>query len=185
MKERPIRFSGPMVRALLDGTKTQTRRVVKKQPPSWIGSDLPGLRAFKLQRCPYGNPGDLLWVREAWSTCGLYDKKSPSEMAPHWLGTIRYLASGEKSGRTRASMHMPRWACRLLLEIVSVRLERLQDISEDDARAEGCAGGHSAIPLYGYSATPNEHFSALWSSINGTDSWNANPWVWVVEFRRA
>jgi len=95
------------------------------------------------------------------------------------------LAGYEQShARWRPSIHMPRWASRLSLDIVSVRVERLQDISEEDARAEGCSGGHDSIPGYAFSATPREHFRHLWGSINGAESWDANPWVWVISFKR-
>lgn len=195
MKERPILFSGPMVRALLDDTKTQTRRIWKMPKDHNWSDEKKGLVVWEGNgceyavdelRCPYGMVGDRLWVREAWSTCGIYDKKAPRDMAPFWLGTIRYLASGQKSGRTRASMHMPRWACRLELEIVSVRVERLNDISSADALAEGvsCHPDHHNKPsesIY----SPVGGFRELWESINGADSWSSNPWVWVVEFQRA
>jgi len=97
-----------------------------------------------------------------------------------------FRADWERSApsRWRPSIHMPRWACRLVLEIVSVRVERLQDISDAECIAEGCPGGHGAIPGYGYNATPYEHYRWLWESINGAGSWAANPWVWCITFRR-
>lgn len=170
MKERPILFSAPMVRAILDGRKTQTRRVVKLRngqymPPS-EKADINGWRQM-LRNCPYGQPGDRLWVRETH-----FDAKRLNE------GRILYRADGDVSrfGWT-PSIHMPRSASRITLEVTGVRVERLQDISEADAVAEGVVWeqGQTAINV----------FETLWESINGAGSWDANPWVWVVEFKRA
>lgn len=181
MKERPILFNGAMVRAILAGTKTQTRRVAHPlcTTTGWShgitdnGSDL----YFK---SPYGQPGDRLWVREAFA------KTRVAQMPG--LGEIYVYRDGDNrtdyGGPWKPSIHMPRTACRILLDVVSVRVERLNDISEADAEAEGCSGGHSAIPSYPYNATPCEHYKWLWESINGDGSWDANPWVWVVEFKR-
>jgi len=191
-KERPILFSGPMVRAILSGRKTQTRRVVKDR---YIDA-APPVAFFKYlrEKSPYGQPGDRLWVRER---CELTtDDCEPGAMS------VRYLADGEVkdigtgmpdscpglvdwiNGRwSRPSIHMPRWASRILLEITAVRVERLNDISEADCIAEGCSGGHGVIPDYGYHATPFEHYHWIWESINGAGSWAQNPWVWVVEFK--
>lgn len=204
MKERPIPFSAPMVRPLLAGTKTQTRRVVKPQPPTgwgrncWFSAPVWGWTAqaepaqtWHKVRCPYGQPGDRLWVREAWRAPAEFDRVKPSDLrAPGdgLLGTpIIYEASRHESvqfGKLRPGMFMPRWASRITLEVTAVRVERLQDISEADAIAEGTPGGHGAIAGYSYNATPGEHYRALWESINGPGSWDANPWVWVVKFRR-
>jgi len=175
MKERPILFSGPMVRAILEGRKTQTRRVVKPQPAHipGIGTVL-NIDTITGRACPYGNPGDRLWVREAWA----HRRWMLGDASPN--PTTVYRADGEDlkgCARWRPSIHMPRWASRIALEVVSVRVERLQDISEEDAKAEGIdwvIGYRSRIPL----------FSALWERINGLGSWNANHWVWVVEFKR-
>jgi hypothetical protein len=198
MKERPILFSAPMVRALLSGTKTQTRRVVKPQPYAdeqgnacWNGSNFgqdgrgPLFRSLaspvpssrtKRVHCPYGAPGDRLWVRETWCslTTGFAYAADP----------IWSRAPGE---RWRPSIHMPRAASRITLEITGVRVERLQDISEPDAQAEGCAlecmtptGDDSGSAIHGPGG-----YRALWESINGPGSWEANPWVWVVEFAAA
>lgn len=191
MKERPILFSAPMVRALLAGTKTQTRRVFKlPRGCSWyeaLGGEAagqiqddegPGWWHVEEQRCPYGQPGDRLWVRESFCE------------DPLSFGAL-YRADGEldeqalnAGGKWRPSIHMPRWASRITLEVSGVRVERLQDINEADCIAEGCTGGHGSIPGYGYNATPLEHYHWLWNSINGPVSWEANPWVWVVEFKR-
>jgi len=170
MKERPILCIAPMVRAILDGSKTQTRRVAKLtdtgrikavgSPRNWHPDDPNALIA-----CPYGQPGDRLWVRESISAtvcaCG----------QDYCTGYI-YRADGEPPTRLkwRPSIHMPRAASRITLEIVSVRVERLLDISEADARAEGVA-------------SVSEYFE-LWKSINGAaPSPENNPWVWVVEFK--
>lgn len=175
MKERPILFSAPMVRALLTGTKTQTRRIAIPKRSIEPMTD----------ECPYGQPGDRLWVREAWRVEGKHtDSYSPSciEINRAHFGRIDYEASitWNKSmyGKLRPSIHMPRWASRITLEVTGVRVERLQDISEADARAEGI----SRADCPDWHATTD--YRALWESINGPGSWDANPWVWVVEFRR-
>lgn len=204
MKDRPIPFSGPMVRAVLAGTKTQTRRVVKPQPGgsmpdgwSWQRCGVEGWyavngqhRGESLGHCPYGAPGDRLWVREAWHTHAFLDAVPPRDITTR---SIHYAADGPiKTGKRRPGMFMPRWASRITLEIVSVRVERLQDISEADARAEGIhkpvgsqfwhADPHgSSLP----GETPQWAYRNLWEKLNGPGSWAANPWVWVVEFRRA
>lgn len=178
MKERPILFSGPMVRAILDGRKTQTRRIVKPQPTNDyvtfmpLSSELVGVTKHGgpidnrgWLHCPYGKTGDRLWVRETWCP----------DVEPY---TFRYKADGgEPLERWRPSIHMPRWASRITLEVVSVRVERLQDISEEDALAEG-------ITLVERGTSPVDQFNKLWESINGPGSWEANPWVWVVSFKR-
>jgi hypothetical protein len=199
MAERPILFSAPMVRAILAGTKTQTRRAMKPQPhhvdggvpfgngPAWAHAE-PGTAMI---RCPYGKRGDRLWVREAWRTVA-----DANDIAPRDLMNVEsfthYEADGAKPagmGKLRPGMFMPRWASRITLEITGVRVERLQDISEDDARAEGCAPAWldaddnetvhvRAQPTY------RQGFARLWRDINGADSWGANPWCWVVEFKR-
>jgi hypothetical protein len=204
IKERPILFSGPMVRALLDGSKTQTRRVVKPQPveqTGWVGgaywerrpargilpSDKWCIRDM-LQFCPYGQPGDRLWVRETWR--GVVDINPPGKSME--LGVARYVPDQEYCRRVeyqatqerdsepwRPSIHMPRWASRITLEVTGVRVERLQAISRGDATDEGCP-----FPNMAAGDDPRHWFSGLWSQINGAESWAANPWVWVVEFKR-
>lgn len=181
MRERPILFSGPMVRAILAGTKTQTRRVVKPQPAGEWAS--PGRSS-----CPYGRPGDRLWVRE---TFGHFERSEGFKPGC----AVFYRADGNclKLEPWRPSIHMPRWACRLVLEISAIRMERLQAISEADAIAEG-ASFHDGLGV-GHSgwrhdfgdvhATARDAFARLWRDLNGPDSWSANPWVWVVEFMRA
>jgi hypothetical protein len=186
MKERPILFSAPMVRALLAGTKVQTRRVVKPRKDRDIGCDLaPHELAGEVNGGEYRNaycaPGDRLWVRETW--------------AEHSAGGFMYAASWSAHAlighpKWRPSIHMPRAASRITLEVTDVRVERLQDISEADALAEGI---DMQPRLAGYSkdagckwepANPIEVFCNLWESIKGPGSWDANPWVWVVEFKR-
>lgn len=190
MRERPILFSGAMVRAILSGQKTVTRRAVKSLEPGcrYQGIEPDGMHLFTKGpacgkvKCPYGQPGDRLWVREAWSTHACFDSVAPRNLTTR---SIAYLADGQiKTGKYRPPMFMPRWACRILLEITDVRVERLQEITEQQALTEGVASCAQDLDPDGNGYSPGELFSILWSSINGTDSWNANPWVWVVEFKR-
>lgn len=190
MRERPILFSGAMVRAILSGQKTVTRRAVKSLEPGcrYQGIEPDGMHlftkgpAYGKVKCPYGQPGDRLWVREAWSTHACFDSVAPRNLTTR---SIAYLADGQiKTGKYRPPMFMPRWACRMLLEITAGRVERLQDITEQQALAEGVASCAQDLDPDGNGYSPGELFSILWSSINGTDNWNANPWVWVVEFKR-
>lgn len=214
MKERPILFSGPMVRAILEGRKTQTRRIVKPQPLDVTDAvrDVPGGNMFYAAiarrdvmgvyftslgsdqqhewRCPYGQPGDRLWVRE---THCVWRAGNADGTGKH----IAYRATEPDSpcGGWTPSIFMPRWASRITLEVKDVRVERLQDISEADAIAEGLydARGHHLAECPAYSDEPNrkcacgsqtaqEEYHGLWDSINGAGSWSANPWVWVIEF---
>lgn len=186
-----------MVRAILDGSKTQTRRIMTHQPGEdwspthytelhgydkdgaltpdkvigWGAVDYDGERGCT---CPHGKPGDLLWVRETHYIIGE-------------TGEVFYKATGDSNktppmawtGKWKPSIFMPRSASRITLEITDVRVERLQEISRGDAMAEGCPHANMAnesSPVYWY--------SKLWGSINGADSWNANPWVWVIEFKK-
>jgi len=251
MKERPILFSGPMVRALLEGRKTQTRRVVKEQPngSAIAAHHADGLWYFTSgfrridsltstngvdpagRRCPYGQPGDRLWVRETW---GFRGRQLSGMDKANALTFIQYQADGARSeivrdwddesglpkqrdrndGETsekydryltafwrswRPSIHMPRWASRLTLEVTEVRVQRLQEMSEEDARSEGVERlveengwrNYGAEDLPGesvrYWATARESFQSLWGSINGKRpgcTWGAGPWVWCVSFRR-
>lgn len=207
MKERPILFSGAMVRALLAGTKTQTRRVVHNPNRNdggfvlqdygkgwWPYRSHDGESGCYLDRqkdgdyyseaplrCPYGQPGDRLWVREAHapqSDCwGSWERWSKGDGGPapviHYAADIADKPFIEK---WRPSIHMPRWASRITLEVTGVRVERLQDISADDCWAEGIPASPDVDPVHEY--------RDLWESINGAESWAANPWVWVVEFKR-
>lgn len=214
-RERPILFSAPMVRAILEGRKTQTRRIVKGIALDWLAPDMftpefvadPGNHL-----CPYGVPGDRLWVRERWASWmfapvlpgyGGKISRDPGDWLyaatdPEWDAMMhdrRALADCNKrseDGRTgnyvvRNSIHMPRWASRITLEITDVRVERLNDCSPDDAKAEGLEW---VAPTYGigdiaetWSADPVAAYRALWEHINGPGSWDANPWVWVVGFK--
>ncbi|MEL5440655.1 hypothetical protein PTR44_08835 [Serratia nevei] len=209
MKERPVIFNGEMVRAILDGRKTQTRRVIAVQPESnqfgllriadstkhsdigkyhWAESNATGThQRSALFSCPFGQVGDRLWVRETFAAFDA-DWKHPGK--PHdlrdgpWPNVV-YPASVAKipDGTCRPSIHMPRWASRITLEITAVRVERLNDISHDDAKAEGCCYARGGgVP--DFAVTPADHFPTLWASIYGEESWSANPWVWVIEFRR-
>lgn len=196
-REWPILFNDQMVRAILEGRKTVTRRVVKPQPDflsSMVDPNTPfktldaGLHARIT--CPYGEPGDRLWVREAWAADAQVDAIAPSDLSqgePIWypadLSVRQTGCSMISKGRVRPSIHMPRWASRILLEITAVRVERLQDISEEQARAEGypaereCETGGSGLDAWLW-------FRSLWGEINGPEAFTANPWVWVVEFKR-
>ncbi|EMP0917375.1 hypothetical protein [Pseudomonas aeruginosa] len=204
MKERPILFNDQMVRAILEGRKTVTRRVVRPQPDflsSMVDPNTPfktldaGLHARIT--CPYGEPGDRLWVREAWAADAQVDAIAPSDLSqgePIWypadLSVRQTGCSMISKGRVRPSIHMPRWACRILLEITAVRVERLQDISEEQALAEGvrgepCDHARQACADIGcWGDTAKGAFGFLWESLKGEGSWAANPWVWVIEFKR-
>ncbi|HBO4832921.1 TPA: hypothetical protein L4V12_004646 [Pseudomonas aeruginosa] len=218
MKERPILFNDQMVRAILDGRKTVTRRVMKPQPmPSKSGGHHWPCKVHQsmlhvereLQNgdgcwcglaeaaCPYGQPGDRLWVREAWAADAQVDAIAPSDLSqgePIWypadLSVRQTGCSMISKGRVRPSIHMPRWASRILLEITAVRVERLQDISEEQALAEGvrgepCDHARQACADIGcWGDTAKGAFGFLWESLNGEGSWAANPWVWVIEFKR-
>ena len=173
--EKPMLFSGPMVRAILDGSKTQTRRVIKSLT----------------QSCPYP-VGTRVWVRETWAAIDYYDNRKPSQIpetnlvyragGPNLNGEDRQTFKIDGRGKWRPSIFMPKWAARIWLEITDVRVQRLQDISEEDAMAEGVDWRDYAGLA---SKTARKLFADLWESINGKDSWHANPWVWVYEFKRA
>lgn len=184
MNQHPIIFSTPMVRGILDGRKTQTRRIIKPQPykngDTWhynkksfgnsppnevCNSPIPGLK------CPYGQPGDLLWVRETWAP-------AMGEICFKADYSDKVLSEKRNKGLWKPSIHMPKAAARLWLKITDVRVERLHDISEKDAIAEGCTRTRKED----YSAEWD--FADLWESIYGGESWEANPWVWVIVFDR-
>lgn len=189
MTQRGIVFSKPMVLALLAGIKTQTRRKLKHQPAS--PNELPDLTA-----CPYGQAGDRLWGREAWRTLKEHDDRQPGELPRD--SPLRYEAdqhynhSEFEPGKLRQGILMPRWASRFELEITHVRLERLQDISEPDAIAEGIQVIHGNTPAEDFLAdeededllSPIDLYRAVWQSLHGAGSWESNPWTWVVEFRK-
>jgi len=187
-RERPILFQGAMVRAILAGTKTQTRRVEWKprRQNGPVPADVTYLPDFTTYRstCPYGQPGDRLWVRESFihepaDYCWEASVSIPSRPASTvYRADFPHSQPGEG---WKPSIHMPRQLCRLVLEITRVRVERLQAISDEDAAAEGWP----EPPPDGTShAAPRAWYAALWESINGPSSWAADPWVWVVEFRR-
>ena len=220
MKERPILFSAPMVRAILAGTKTQTRRIVKPQPHAahnpqhaearaagwvWMAhDDRPGYSfATGDFRCPYGQPGDRLWVREAFMHEPADYCWEASVSIPCRPAETVYRA--DHDGDTRGagwkpSIHMPRALSRITLEITGVRVERLQDISDTDCIAEGIERPEDmskeaveAMDIWPIGAErecfnalnqPVHQYRRLWERINGPVSWAANPWVWAIEFRR-
>jgi len=238
-KERPILFSAPMVRALLDGSKTQTRRALKVRCQEigerddgsrWPWSEHPDNAGDHWHACPYGQPGDRLWVREIWGVVsndwdadGNLVDWTPDRPATavnemrfgqgYYSGHAIYAADGsyewagddDGGGEPRSawhpSIHMPRAASRILLQMVSVRVERLNDCSKKDAIAEGIhryehVWRDAEYPLEDVAyepvkgsptrySCPVQAYQALWESINGPGSWDANPWVWVVEFKRA
>lgn len=227
-------FNGEMVRAILDGRKTQTRRIIKdctvgRDPISkfiqigkkFIGCYPEDVPELIRECCPYGVPGDRIWVRETWWQAGQSHARYPDDDEYGWYGSRRILFAADGNPpnepndhypnglgggkfsaakpnhlwRKRPSIHMPRWASRILLEITDVRVERLNCISETDAEAEGidmealfdsqdcydCIAGHNMIGR----PTATGAFKYLWESIYGSDSWRANPWVWVIEFKVA
>jgi hypothetical protein len=191
MKERPIIFSAPMVRAILGGTKTQTRRALA--PDLFISSGGavvrmasagPATTGIREAHCPYWRqPGDRLWVREAWSR----DEEDGALFYRADVGTgneaddwQRNIDDGASGYRWKPSIFMPRCASRILLDVTDVRVERLHDISEADAIAEGVNAKHTADASY----TARESYAVLWEQINGPGSWDATPWVWVIEFKR-
>lgn len=197
MTERPILFQGAMVRALLAGTKTQTRRPLyvltknigtacfdNRYPPTY-GFDgewptMPVGHGWTLSQWRKAKAGDRLWVREAWAPNG----PLPDDGALYRAD----FPEGKLTIKFKPSIHMPRWASRIALEVTSVRVERLQAISEADARAEGAPDyeeGIDAPPPDGdHEWSYRASFQRLWESINGPGSWDVNPWVWAVEFRR-
>jgi hypothetical protein len=196
-----------MVRALLSGRKTQTRRIIKPQPEAtlsgslsgkWLSKPLNGLLLPKIEdiaiHCPFGVVGDRIWVRETFQgplfDYDLMDSycKDPTPFEKPEFCVYKadgvpapefYDADDELHCCWRPSIHMPRWACRILLEITNVRVERLKSISDGDAIREGCS---TADMMSGDCVA--DVFARLWASIYGSDSWNANPWVWVIEFKR-
>jgi len=204
MQEHPILFKGEMVRAILEGRKTQTRRIVKFNKPfdkseywdyckklpddTFMWADVPISQetfpeSYLLgggKQCPYGKPGNYLWVRETWHQHyeGGNLGGKPCYKADNKCSLLNSLAIGWKP-----SIFMPRWASRILLEITNVCIERVQDISEENAKKEGVVPSLS----YSDSVPGQEHkfaFRDIWFEINGVDSWESNPWVWVIEFKR-
>ena len=190
-KERPILFSTEMVQAILAGKKTQTRRLVKDCP--FLTDDMinqANVQMYLRKICPYGEKADKLWVRETWQTWAL-----------GWIYKASYGGDLPKDVSWKPSIHMPRKACRITLKIDDVRVERLHDISDDNARAEGIKmvddfnwkdyrGKYSGFDFdakinseYGKNLSGEvTSFASLWAKINGLDSWKANPFVWVITF---
>jgi hypothetical protein len=230
MKERPILFSAPMVRALLEGRKTQTRRVIKPQPKidesgnfcwnGWnygqnfdgpliqaIASPIPSSRTKRVL-CPYGKPGDRLWVRETWALTGrCADARVADYQIPEvsLIDNLIFFADADaydvSTQSWRASIHMPRWASRINLEITGIRVERLTDISEEGAMAEGAKKFDDLPSIHPYGqdsrwsmeaptstdeclGSARMAFANFWIKINGEESWSATPWVWVIELKR-
>lgn len=195
-KERGILFTGPMVRAILDGRKTETRRVYRpaKGYPRDDGETLPdgtGGRWLDWGPCPYGRIGDRLWVRETWAhvpvtayrmSTGVQQTANPND--PGMAAVYRSGWERSAPGRWRPSIHMPRWASRITLEVEEVRLERLQDLTPEDVRREGVVLWDATTRGEGIEDV--RRFGILWDSINAGrgHGWDANPWVWVIRFRR-
>lgn len=195
VKERGMIFNDEMVRAILGGNKTQTRRIVEEK---FYGRAVAAELLAK--HCPYGQPGDRIWVRETYRVHG----KATSVATLVYRASVRNswteqthrvpveVCNKPVSEKWTPSIHMPRWASRILLEITNVRVERLNDISECDARDEGVPPAGSLLPDHpGTFLTPKGDFAMakvafqrLWESIYGEESWNVNPWVWVIEFKR-
>ena len=171
MKERPILFNGEMVRAILAGQKAQTRRIPSKTQQQHA--------LF----CPYGHPGDRLWVRERWAADMSFDDLPPRMLPPRGMPIYYHATAQCMDYKWRRSVHMPRWATRITLEITDVHVERVQDIHEEDAIAEGIDPRKLSY-LSGERAVTK--FSVLWNSLYAADGfgWDVNPWVWVVTFKR-
>ena len=189
MKEFPILFSTPMVQAILEGRKTQTRRIIKPQPNSHDDDNFPWLIeegcVFIPIKCPYGHPGDLLWVKE---TFALSSTRWRYKADGDW--TFEEKEMGEDA-KWKSSRFMPKAAARILLQVEEIRVQRLIDITEEDAIAEGI----EPVILHeikswkrydGYeivTSDPVVSFWSLWASINGEESWHSNPWLWVIAFK--
>lgn len=199
MTERPIIFSAPMVRAILDGSKTQTRRIASGVAALHAATGEPLSRldsAGPRVACPYGKPGDKLWVKETTVNVEDHGYTGPVYMeSDDGRSTMDFGLAPAPDDCTevephelklRPSTRMPKSMARIWLEVTGVRVERLQDISAEDAKAEGVECWRNTETLKGLTACC-EHFYAfedLWKHINGPGSWDANPWVWVIEFRR-
>ncbi|EML7933166.1 hypothetical protein V9948_003628 [Providencia rettgeri] len=229
MKERGIIFNTEMVRAILDGRKTQTRCIAKFKPiDKALNLNYSGLRAGNYHAgvkdgrcvlrstdgttwndrtypltCPYGKVGDRIWVRETWQgplvdsekAYDLFKDPTPYQKvencvykadggyAPEYIDCDDNFRQG-----WRPSSNMPRWASRITLEIIDVRVEHLQDISKQDAVSEGAPQGHHSIDViskqFGFPDFSRSWFAQIWMDIHGEDNWAANPWVWVIEFKR-
>ncbi len=213
MKEHPILFKGEMVTAILEGRKTQTRRLIKPQPFSTAdGSwhiELNPRVGFNSQRtlrnmlpyhCPHGQPGDRLWVKETWAiicnaalplcSCETDEERKVNHYVEYRADTGNpypgewpedEAKGNDEAPKWKSSMFMPRWASRITLEIVNVRVERLQDIDNHESWKEGIQEFGKWIENEGVA---RDEYARLWNRINGAGSWEENPWVWVVEFKR-
>lgn len=188
MTERPILFSAPMVRAILEGRKTQTRRIIKRRGLAslfhngWTDGYImdPGNAEWRQREIVHA-VGDRIWVREAFSYSWVVrDDPDRRHLMPVWYWADGNPDTGSWS-RPKPSIHMPRWASRITLGITDVRAQRLQEISEDDANAEGCIHHHDPA---GDGQNVIEQFSYLWEHIHGPGSWEANPWVAAITFER-
>ena len=218
MKERGIIFYSEMIRAILDGRKTQTRSVVKGATSNhifhgWVTSSIHSkdegracwsnntlsMRGNSIRlHCPLGKIGDRLWVRETWQgplvdvekAYDLFKDPTPYQKVENCVykadgGYVPEYIDCDDNFRQgwRPSTQMPRWASRITLEITDVRVERLNDISNEDAKSEGCWYGRGGgVP--DEAVTPSDYFPTLWESLYGKGSWNSNPWVWVIQFKR-
>lgn len=206
MKAIPILFSTPMVQAILDGRKSQTRRIIDPQPmlhneiiklpmeidqygkemEQWMKKGYKSIvtsgpaSGYVIPKCRYGQPGDVLWVRETW--------------AKNYDGTFDYKAGypfTSPQGGWKPNIHMPKAACRIFLEVKAIQVERLQDISNMNAMNEGIECLDHGVHWKNYLSdeiscflNPKHSFESLWKSINGPESWDSNPWVWVIDFKR-
>ena len=208
---KPILFSTPMVQAILEGTKTQTRRILKPQPlvhNEVIKMPIPVdeyskilkqyvkkgyteiytkgvLQGMIAPKCPFGEVGDTIWVRETWQHTSEFGINNQDENAGYIYKASENGKDWEENTegwKWKPSIFMPKDACRLFLKITNIRVERLQDISEEDSISEGChyGKGDGTIDY----AVGNSHFPTLWANINGEESWNSNPYVWVIEFEK-
>lgn len=179
-KERGILFSAPMVRAILDGKKTQTRRIVKppidKADAAWIKAAL----ETKFLVSPYGVPGDRLWVRETHAIARESEEGDRGRVLYRADPMYDGMGPGDFGFPWRPSLFMPRWASRVTLAIVSVRVERLQGISEEDCISEGIS---TTLREHEACCALRDGYRQLWESINGKGSWDANPFCWVLEFK--
>lgn len=208
IREKGLIFNSEMVRAILDGRKTQTRRPIKWKQTRFTeigeredGSKWPWSEDAEhvcdfWHPCPFGAVGDRIWVRETWSSDFAnyypndrvwYAADNNRQLDIDMVDGVRGIYSPESDVhvpfRWHPSIHMPRWASRILLKITDVRVERLNSISDADAKAEGCCYGRGGgVP--DFAVTPADHFPTLWASIYGEESWKANPWVWVISFKR-
>jgi hypothetical protein len=197
MKERPIIFSTPMVKAILAGRKTQTRRILKRSTefkgpynPAYVESHKDHKGWARI--CPYGSPGDRLWVRETWGHTGHGVWKVSDARMASLNGKVVYRADDDTPGGWFPSIHMPREFARIFLKVTDVRVERLRDISEYDAKAEAPPEPtvRKTRHQIAQSGTSNvgsgvrDDFRHLWESINGAGSWDKNPWVYALTFER-